>query len=103
MYRAKAFVPAAVSGIITGIILGIARVAGETAPLLFTAYGNQNGFVGWNQPSPALPLQIYQNFINSQDTKTDYPLAYAGVLMLFFFVVALNLGARAIASRRSGR
>jgi phosphate transport system permease protein len=96
-------VPMAMSGIITGIILGVARVAGETAPLLFTAYGNQNGFVGWNQPSPALPLQIYQDFINTQDPSTDYPLAYAGVLMLFFFVVALNLGARGIAARRALR
>ncbi len=96
-------VPTAMSGIITGVILGIARVAGETAPLIFTAYGNQNGFVNWSQPSPALPLQIYQNFINSQDPSTDYPLAYAGVLLLFFFVVALNLGARLIAARRSGR
>jgi len=95
-------VPSALSGIITGVILGIARVAGETAPLLFTAYGNQNGFIAWDQPSPALPLQIYQNFINSQDPSTDYPLAYAGVLMLFFFVVALNLGARALAARRTG-
>lgn len=96
-------VPTAISGIITGVILGVARVAGETAPLIFTAYGNQNGFIGWDQPSPALPLQIFQNFVNSQDPSTDYPLAYAGVLMLFFFVVALNLGARAVASRRSGR
>jgi phosphate transport system permease protein len=94
-------VPSAVSGIITGIILGIARVAGETAPLIFTVLGNINGFVGWDQPSPALPLQIFQNFINPQDPSQDYPVAYAGVMLLFLFVVVLNLGARAIAARRA--
>jgi phosphate transport system permease protein len=97
-------VPTAISGIITGVILGIARVAGETAPLIFTVLGNSNGFVGWDQPSPALPLQIFQNFINPQDPSQDYPVGYAGVLLLFLFVVVLNLGARAIAaSRSSGR
>lgn len=94
-------VPSAMSGIITGVILGIARVAGETAPLIFTVLGNSNGFVGWDQPLPALPLQIFQNFINPQDPSIDYPVGFAGVLLLFLFVVVLNLGARAIASRRS--
>jgi phosphate transport system permease protein len=89
------------SGIITGVILGIARVAGETAPLIFTVLGNTNGFTGWDQPLPALPLQIFQNFINPQDPSIDYPVAYAAVLLLFLFVVALNLGARAVAARRS--
>jgi phosphate transport system permease protein len=94
-------VPTAISGIITGVILGIARVAGETAPLIFTVLGNSNGFVGWDQPSPALPLQIFQNFISPQDYTQDYPVGYAGVLLLFLFVVVLNLGARAIAAGRS--
>ncbi len=93
-------VPSALSGIITGIILGIARVAGETAPLIFTVLGNSNGFVGWDQPLPALPLQIFQDFIQPQDTSQDYPVGYAGVLLLFLFVVVLNLGARALAARR---
>lgn len=97
-------VPASLSGIITGVVLGIARVAGETAPLIFTVLGNLNGFSGWDQPLPALPLQIYQDFINPQDPSQDYPVGYAGVLLLFLFVVVLNLGARAVAARRmSGR
>jgi phosphate transport system permease protein len=93
-------VPTALSGIITGIVLGIARVAGETAPLIFTVLGNFNGFSGWDQPLPALPLQIYQDFINPQDPSQDYPVGYAGVLLLFLFVVLLNLGARTLAGRR---
>ncbi|MGH2345651.1 MAG: phosphate ABC transporter permease PstA, partial [Chloroflexota bacterium] len=84
----------------TGVVLGIARVAGETAPLIFTVLGNLNGFSGWDQPLPALPLQIYQDFINPQDPNQDYPVGYAGVLVLVLFVVVLNLGARALAARR---
>lgn len=94
-------VPTAISGIITGVILGIARVAGETAPLIFTVLGNNNGFVGWDQPLPALPLMIYQNFINPQDTSIDYPVGYAGVLLLFILVISLNIGARILAARRA--
>ena len=93
-------VPSALGGIITGVILGIARVAGETAPLIFTVLGNSNGFVGWDQPLPALPLQIFQDFIQPQDPSQDFPVGYAGVLLLFLFVVVLNLGARALAARR---
>jgi phosphate transport system permease protein len=94
-------VPSAMSGIITGVILGIARVAGETAPLLFTAEGNTLGFVGLNQPLPALPLQIFNSFVKTQDPATDLPVGYAAVLLLFLFVVVLNLTARTIAARRS--
>ena len=93
-------VPTALSGIITGVILGIARVAGETAPLIFTILGNQQ-FIGFSDPAPALPLLIFQNIINPQDPSQDYPVAYAGVLLLFSLVVVLNLVARLIASRRS--
>jgi len=95
-------IPTAVSGIITGVILGVARVAGETAPLIFTILGNTNGFVGWDQPSPALSLQIFQNFLTPQDPTIDYPIGYAGVLLLFIMVIVLNLGARALAASRSG-
>lgn len=93
-------IPASLGGIITGMVLGIARVAGETAPLIFTVLGNFNGFSGWDQPLAALPLQIYQDFINPQDPNQDYPVGYAGVVLLFLFVVALNLGARTLAARR---
>lgn len=94
-------IPTALSGIITGIILGIARVSGETAPLIFTVLGNQYGFTGWTQPMAALPLQIFQNFIQPADPTTDYPVGFVGVALLLFFVVALNMAARYLAARRS--
>jgi phosphate transport system permease protein len=95
-------IPAATSGIITGVILGIARVAGETAPLIFTIFGNSNGFVGWDQAMPALSLQVFQNFLTPQDPTIDYPIGYAGVLLLFALVIILNLSARVLAARRIG-
>lgn len=95
-------VPTALSGIVTAIILGIARVSGETAPLIFTVFGNTYGWNGWTQPLSALPLQIYL-FIFSppDDPTTDQQYAFAGVMLLFLFVVALNLAARFLASRQS--
>ena len=95
-------VPSALGGIITGVILGIARVAGETAPLIFTVFGNTYGYQGLNQPLAALPLQIY-TFIFSppDDPATDYQYAFAGVMLLFIFVVTLNLLARFFASRQA--
>jgi len=92
--------PTALNGILTGIILGIARVSGETAPLIFTAFGNNNGFLGLTQPTPALPLQIFVSIASPVDPSQDYPLAYAAVLLLFLLVLVLNLGARAVAARR---
>ena len=56
---ATVVVPAASGGILTAILLSLSRVAGETAPLLFTALGNQFWSHGWNQPTAALPLVIY--------------------------------------------
>ena len=52
-------VPAASKGILTGMILGVARVAGETAPLLFTASATSSGAPGWTQPTASLPVMIY--------------------------------------------
>src|ERR1041385_7030044 len=52
-------IPAAMRGIITGIMLDLARVAGETAPLLFTAFNNRFWSPGWNQPTASLPVMIY--------------------------------------------
>jgi phosphate transport system permease protein len=52
-------IPAAMRGVLTGTILGVARVAGETAPLLFTAFGNPFWSAGWFHPSAALPMMVY--------------------------------------------
>lgn len=90
-------VPAAAGGIVTGIILGIARVAGETAPLLFTAFGSQQWQSDIFHPIAALPLQIF-NYATSpyNDWRSQ---AWAAALVLVVLVLILNLLARWLASR----
>jgi phosphate transport system permease protein len=95
-------VPAAIGGIMTGIILGIARVSGETAPLIFTIFGNTYGWQGWTQPLSALPLQIYTFlFSPPDDPAADQQYAFAAVMVLFTLVLVLNLLARYLAARQS--
>jgi phosphate transport system permease protein len=76
----------ATSGVITGIMLAFARVAGETAPLLFTAFGNQFWNLKLNQPTAALPLQIYTYAISPYDEW--HRQAWAGALVLIVLIVA---------------
>jgi phosphate transport system permease protein len=96
--------PAAIGGIVTGIILGIARVAGETAPLIFTIFGNSYGWSGWNQPMTALPLQIYTFLFSPPgDPTADEQYAFAGVIVLFALVIVSNLLARFLAARSGSR
>ncbi|MBI4405953.1 MAG: phosphate ABC transporter permease PstA [Deltaproteobacteria bacterium] len=80
------------SGIITGVMLAIARVAGETAPLLFTALGNR--FWSWNltQPIGSLPVQIFTYSISPFEEW--HRQAWAGALVLVLLVFSINLGAR---------
>ena len=85
---------AATSGIITGVMLAFARVAGETAPLLFTAFGNQFWNLDLNQPTAALPLQIFTYAISPFDEW--HRQAWAGALVLIVLVLALSLVARAV-------
>lgn len=73
------------SGIITGVMLAFARVAGETAPLLFTAFGNQFWSLSTNQPIAALPLQIFNYAISPFDEW--HRQAWAGALMLVILIV----------------
>ncbi len=84
--------PAARSGILTGILVAVARIAGETAPLLFTAFGNP--FWEWrlNEPISALPLLIYQYAISPYDDW--HRQAWAASLVLIALVFALALVAR---------
>ncbi|MCL4499719.1 MAG: phosphate ABC transporter permease PstA [Chloroflexi bacterium] len=84
--------PAAMRGIITGVMLGVARVAGETAPLLFTAFGNQFWSKSVNEPIAALPMQIYIYAMSPY--KAWHEQAWAGALVLISLVVVLNLTAR---------
>jgi phosphate transport system permease protein len=75
----------ATSGVITGIMLAFARVAGETAPLLFTAFGNQFWNLRANQPTAALPLQIFSYAISPYDEW--HRQAWAGALVLIILIV----------------
>jgi phosphate transport system permease protein len=92
--------PTALTGIATGVVLAIARVAGETAPLLFTAFGNT--FWSWSirQPIAALPLQIFSYAIAPYDDW--HRQAWAGALVLVLLVLILSLSARILVSRRMG-
>jgi phosphate transport system permease protein len=76
----------ATSGIITGVMLAFARVAGETAPLLFTAFGNQFWSLHLNQPTAALPLQIFNYAISPYDEW--HRQAWAGALVLIILIVS---------------
>ena len=84
--------PAARGGILTGVLVALARIAGETAPLLFTAFGNP--YWGWkpSEPVAALPLQIFQYAISPYEEWHN--LAWAGSLVLIALVLAMNLTAR---------
>ncbi len=84
-------------GIITGCMLAFARVAGETAPLLFTALGNQFWSVSLNQPIGALPLQIYVYAISPYDDW--HRLAWAGALVLIVLIVLAVSLVRYVTSR----
>jgi phosphate transport system permease protein len=81
-----------VSGIITGVMLGIARVAGETAPLLFTAMNNRFWQGGLDQPIASLPVQIYSYAISPFDDW--HAQAWTGALVLVLLVFAINLATR---------
>jgi len=76
----------ATSGVITGIMLAFARVAGETAPLLFTALGNQFWSLHYDQPTAALPLQIYVYALSPYDDW--HRQAWAGALVLIILIVS---------------
>ena len=75
---------------ITGIMLAFARVAGETAPLLFTAFGNQFWNLRANQPTAALPLQIFNYAISPYDEW--HRQAWEGALMLIVLIVRRGRG-----------
>jgi phosphate transport system permease protein len=88
----RVVVPAARAGILTGVMVAIARIAGETAPLLFTALGNRFWHHGLDQPIAALPLQIYAYAISPYEDW--HRQAWAGALVLITLVFLASLGAR---------
>ncbi len=90
-------VPAAYRGILTAILLSLARVAGETAPLLFTAFNNRFWSPGFNQPIASLPVVVYTYAISPYDDW--HRQAWAAGLVLLGMVLLTNIIARAILSR----
>lgn len=93
---ATVIVPAARKGIMTGMILGVARISGETAPLLFTSLGNQY-WSGISEPTASLPVQIY-NYATSA-YEDWHQLAWASGLVLLALVLLANILARMVISR----
>jgi phosphate transport system permease protein len=89
--------PAASAGILTGMLLALARVAGETAPLLFTAFGNRYWSPGFEQPTASLPVMIYTYAIAPYDDW--HRQAWAAGLVLLGLVLVANLGARFLLNR----
>ena len=90
---------AAKSGVITGILLAIARVSGETAPLLFTALNNQFFSSNMNSPMANLPVVIFQFTMSPYENWVD--LAWAGALLITFTVLGLNILARVFFREKS--
>lgn len=87
------------AGIITGILLAMARILGETAPLLFTALGNQFWQTGLDQPIAAVPLQVFSYAISPYDDWHDK--AWAGAVVLILMVLVLSIGARVLTRERN--
>lgn len=90
----------ALAGIVTGALVAIARIAGETAPLLFTAFGNQFWSTKLTEPIAALPLQIFTYAISPY--AEWHSLAWAGALVLIGMVLIISIIARAVTRARFG-
>ena len=91
----------ALKGIVTGVLLALARVAGETAPLIFTAFGNLGWAKSLREPIAALPLQIYEYAKSPYDDW--HRQAWAGALVLLLLVFLINLGVRILTGEGFGR
>lgn len=92
-------IPAALAGITTGVMVSLARVAGETAPLLFTAFGNRNWQHSLTQPIAALPLQVFTYAISPFDDW--HRQAWAGAIVLILMVLIINGWAQFYVMRRN--
>jgi phosphate transport system permease protein len=94
---ATVVLPAASRGILTGVLLALARVAGETAPLLFTAFGNRYWSPGWMQPTSSLPVIIYTYATGPYEDW--HRQAWAAGLVLLGLVLLTNILVRAFLNR----
>ncbi len=92
---------AALPGIVTGVLLALARISGETAPLLFTAYNNQFWSADLNAPMANVPMVIFQYAMSPYDSWNS--IAWAGAFVVTMFVLLLGLLARAILLRNKVR
>jgi len=88
---------AAQAGIVTGVLLAVARISGETAPLLFTALNNQFWSINLNTPMPSLPVVIFQFALSPYEDWQR--LAWTGALIITVAVLSLSIFARALASK----
>jgi phosphate transport system permease protein len=93
--------PAAMTGVVTGLMLAIARVAGETAPLLFTALGSNNLSTALDKPIASLPLVLFKYAVDP--SKVRNAQAWAIALLILVLVLVLNVAARLITLWRSTR
>jgi phosphate transport system permease protein len=91
----------ALGGIVTGVLVAVARVAGETAPLLFTAFGNQFFSTRLTQPIAALPLQLFVYAISPYDEW--HAQAWAGALVLIALVLVISVVSRVVVRSRHGQ
>ena len=94
-------IPAAKSGILSGLMLNLARVAGETAPLLFTSLGSNYWSSGWLEPTATLPAMIYQYAVAPYEDL--HRQAWAAGFVLLMLVLAVNATARLVISRSAVR
>lgn len=98
---ATIIIPAASRGIFTGIILGVARISGETAPLLFTSLNNEYWSAGLAEPTASLPVMIYTHAVSPYEDW--HAQAWAAGLVLLGLVLIANIAARVILNRGAMR
>jgi phosphate transport system permease protein len=93
----RVVIPAAMQGIAAGLLLSLARVAGETAPLLFTAFSNRFWSPGWQEPTASLPVMIFTYAVSPYEDW--HRQAWAAGLVLLSLVLGGNILARLVLSR----
>jgi phosphate transport system permease protein len=92
-------IPTAFRGLLTGVLLDVSRVAGETAPLLFTAFGNRFWTTGWMNPIASLPVMIFTYAVSPYEDW--HRQAWAAALVLLMIVLITNVGARLLMRRQT--
>jgi phosphate transport system permease protein len=93
----RVVLPAATGSVVTGVMLALARVAGETAPLLFTALGNSRLTMDPSEPFPSLTVQVYTYVTGPYIAQKQ--VGWAGILVLIGLLLVLNLTIRFVAAR----